>query len=133
MVIAISALVGKTLISKATHGMWARFEQAGDCSEIVVRIGLLKEIADSVGKIEFVRVLPKGRLITRGHPFGSVEHGMRVMLLRSPVSGWIVEVNEKLREKPELINEDPYGEGWIAVLRSINYEEDVRYFSELTK
>ncbi|MEM2910379.1 MAG: glycine cleavage system protein H [Nitrososphaerota archaeon] len=133
MAITISALVGKLFISKASHGMWARFEQAGDGSEILVRVGLVRDVVESVGTIEFVRVLPKGRLITRGHPFGSVEHGMRVVLLRSPVSGWIVEVNEALRGRPELINEDPYGEGWVAVLRPINYEEDAGYFSELTK
>jgi len=130
---AVSALVGKLFTSKASHGMWVRFEQGDDVSEILARVGLLKEAAESVGTIEFVRVLPKGRLVTRGHPFGSVEHGMRVMLLRSPVSGWIVEVNERLRGRPELINEDPYGEGWIAVLRPINYEEDARYFGEVAK
>lgn len=133
MAISVSTLVGKLFISKASHGMWARLEQVGDGSEILVRVGLVRDVAESVGTIEFVRVLPKGRLITRGHPFGSVEHGMRVVLLRSPVSGWIVEVNEKLRERPELINEDPYGEGWIAMLRPIHYEEDIWYFSELTK
>ncbi len=133
MVMPISALVGKLFVSKVSHGMWARLEQVTDYSEILVRVGLRKDIADFVGTIEFVRALPKGRLITRGHPFGSVEHGMRVVLLRSPVSGWIVELNEKLREKPELINEDPYGEGWIAVLKPINYEEDLKYFDELTK
>ncbi|MEM3884934.1 MAG: glycine cleavage system protein H [Nitrososphaerota archaeon] len=133
MAISVSAFVGKTFVSKVTQGMWARLEQTEDGSEIVVRVGLVRDVVEFVGMIEFVRVLPRGRLVTRGYPFGSVEHGMRVMLLRSPVSGWIVEVNEKLREEPELINEDPYGEGWIAVFRPINYEEDIKYFSELTK
>ncbi|MCS7135607.1 MAG: hypothetical protein RMJ14_02490 [Nitrososphaerota archaeon] len=127
----VPELLGKLFVSKLSRGIWARFEQMSENSEIFVRVGLVESIAEHMGTIEFVRVLPKGRLISRGHPFGSVEYGTRVMLLRSPVSGWIVEVNEKLREKPDLINEDPYGEGWIAVFRPINYEEDIKYLVEL--
>lgn len=133
MTTSIPTFIGRLLASKTAKGIWAKFEQTEDGSEIIVRVGLTKETVESLGMVEFVRVLPKGHLVTRGHPFGSVECGVRVVLLRSPVSGWIVGVNDKLKDRPELINEDPYGEGWIALFRPINYEEDIKYLSELTK
>ncbi|MEM0090327.1 MAG: glycine cleavage system protein H, partial [Nitrososphaerota archaeon] len=67
--------------------------------------------------------LPKGRCVNRGYPFGSIEHGRKILILRSPITGSIVEVNEEIIKNPQLINEDPYGKGWIAILKPSNVEE----------
>jgi glycine cleavage system H protein len=89
-----------------------------------VYVGLTDFAQQNLGLIEFVRILPKGRYVSRGHPFGSIESGRRIMLLRAPVFGLIQEINEELREHPELINTDPYQRGWIAAFQPFQLEED---------
>lgn len=103
--------------------MWVRIPQDGN-PQSNARVGLTDFAQQKVGPIEFVRVLPKGRIISRGHPFGSIESGRRIVLLRAPVFGLIHEVNEELREHPELINTDPYGRGWIADFQPFELEND---------
>ena len=72
----------KVYVSK--ESMWVK---VGHGSPPTIATGLTKEAAESLGgQVEFVRVLPRGRLVNREYPFSSVEHGMRIMLLRSPVS-----------------------------------------------
>jgi len=83
-----------------------------------------------VGNIEFVRVLPKGRYVGRGYPFGSIESGRRIVLLRAPISGSIQEVNEELRADPTLLNKDPTGRGWVAVFRPLNLEEEIEQLAK---
>jgi glycine cleavage system H protein len=89
-----------------------------------VYVGLADFAQQDLGLIEFVRILPKGRYVSRGHPFGSIESRRRIMLLRAPVFGLIKEINEELREHPELINTDPYQRGWIAAFQPFQLEED---------
>jgi len=105
------------------HHIWVRIEETEN-PQSRVHIGLTDYGQQSVGPIEFVRILPKGRYVSRGHPFGSIESGRRVVLLRAPVFGLIQEINDQLREHPELINEDPYGRGWIAIFQPFQLEED---------
>jgi len=87
-------------------------------------VGLTDFAQQNLGPIEFVRILPKGRYVSRGHPFGSIESGRRIVLLRAPVFGLIQEVNDELRESPGLINTDPYGRGWVAAFQPFQLEED---------
>ncbi|MEM3074173.1 MAG: hypothetical protein QXK20_05485, partial [Nitrososphaerales archaeon] len=61
---------------------------------------------------------------------GSIESGRRIFLLRAPISGSIQEVNEELRAEPTLLNKDPTGRGWVAVLRPINLEEELEHLSK---
>jgi glycine cleavage system H protein len=89
-----------------------------------VYVGLTDFAQQNVGPVEFVRILPKGRYVSRGHPFGSIESGRRIVLLRAPVLGLIQEVNDELRERPELINSDPYGHGWVAAFQPFQLEDD---------
>ncbi|MEM0456251.1 MAG: glycine cleavage system protein H [Nitrososphaerota archaeon] len=89
----------------------------------LVKIGLKEDVIKTIGQIDAFRALPKGRCVNRGYPFGSIEHGRKILILRSPITGSIVEVNEEVIKNPQLINEDPYGKGWIAILKPSNVEE----------
>ncbi len=71
----------------------------------------------TAGKILFVRLKPEGKTIEVDKSFGSIETGKWVGPLKAPISGTILEVNPELKKKPTIINEDPYGKGWLLVVK----------------
>ena len=77
-------------------------------------IGITSFAADELGDIVFIELPEVGVGLTQFGTFGVVESVKAVSDLYAPVSGTVVEVNEALRETPELLNSDPFGEGWIA-------------------
>jgi glycine cleavage system H protein len=77
-------------------------------------IGITSFAADELGDIVFIELPEVGGQLTQFGTFGVVESVKAVSDLYAPVSGTVVEVNEALREAPELLNSDPFGEGWIA-------------------
>jgi glycine cleavage system H protein len=77
-------------------------------------IGITSFAADELGDIVFVELPEVGAQVTQFASFGVVESVKAVSDLYAPVSGEVAEVNEALREKPELMNGDPFGEGWIV-------------------
>jgi glycine cleavage system H protein len=77
-------------------------------------IGITSFAADELGDIVFVELPEVGAMLSQFATFGVVESVKAVSDLYAPVSGEVVEINEALREAPELLNSDPFGEGWIA-------------------
>ena len=77
-------------------------------------IGITSFAADELGDIVFVELPEAGSTLTQFASFGVVESVKAVSDLYAPVSGTVTEVNEALRDSPELLNSDPFGEGWIA-------------------
>jgi glycine cleavage system H protein len=77
-------------------------------------IGITSFAADELGDIVFVELPEVGAALTQFGSFGVVESVKAVSDLYAPVSGEVVEVNEALRDAPELLNSDPFGAGWIA-------------------
>ena len=77
-------------------------------------IGITSFAADELGDIVFVELPEIGTALSQFGTFGVVESVKAVSDLYAPVSGTVVEVNEALRDAPELMNSDPFGEGWIA-------------------
>lgn len=96
---------------------WASMGEDG-----IVEIGITDYAQDSLGEIVFVELPSEGDEISIGDPFGGVESTKAVSDLYAPLSGEVVEINEELLESPEIINEDPYGKGWI--IRVKPYDED---------
>jgi glycine cleavage system H protein len=80
----------------------------------VVTIGITAYAQDSLGDVVFVEVPEQGTAVATGDSFTEVESTKSVSDIYAPVSGTITAVNEALDEKPELLNSDPYGEGWIC-------------------
>lgn len=77
-------------------------------------IGITSFAADELGDIVFIELPEVGSELTQFGTFGVVESVKAVSDLYAPVSGTVVEVNEALRDAPELLNSDPFGAGWIA-------------------
>ena len=90
---------------------WIRIE--GDLAVIGVTDFAQKELGDIV----FIEVETVGEAMGRHDTFGTIEAVKTVSDLFMPVAGDIIEFNEKLEDKPELINQDPYGEGWIIKIK----------------
>ena len=87
---------------------WARVEGARDA------VGITRFAADQLGDVVYVDVTLKvGDQVKQFDAFGSVESVKAASDLFSPVSGRIVRVNELLADHPELVNQDPYGQGWM--------------------
>ncbi|EGK00344.1 MULTISPECIES: glycine cleavage system protein GcvH [Dysgonomonas] len=76
-------------------------------------VGITEFAQSELGEIVYVDVTTEGETIDKDGVFGSVEAVKTVSDLLMPVSGEVLEVNADLEDKPELINEDPYGKGWI--------------------
>ena len=75
------------------------------------------------GDVAFVEMAKPGSTIQLGKEFGTIESAKTTVTLLSPISGKVDEINDRLAEKPELVNSDPYGEGWLVILAPSNLEE----------
>ena len=79
-----------------------------------VRVGITDYAQDALGDIVFVQLPEPGSAVKAGEPLGEVESTKSVSDIYAPVSGTVVARNDQLTERPELINTDPYGEGWMV-------------------
>lgn len=96
---------------------WARLE--GD----TVTVGISDYAQDELGDIVFVELPEVGKTMKQGETFGVVESVKAASDVYMPVSGEVVEVNEVLADKPETINESPFGEGWIMKVKASDSSE----------
>lgn len=76
-------------------------------------VGITDFAQDELGEIVYVDVPSEGENLSQGEVFGSIEAVKTVSDLMMPLSGEVLEVNAKLDNAPELVNSDPFGEGWI--------------------
>jgi glycine cleavage system H protein len=103
---------------------WAQITPEGN-----IRVGVSDYAQRHLKGIANIMTEPVGKEIAKMEPFGVAETWMFMFDLYSPVSGKIVKVNEQLRDKPYLVNEDPYGEGWIIEIKpknSLTLEEELK-------
>jgi len=82
----------------------------------VAKIGITDHAQTELTEIVFVELPGAGKEVKAGEVIGNVESVKTVSEVFSPVSGVVKETNEKLVDSPELLNKDPYGEGWVAVI-----------------
>jgi glycine cleavage system H protein len=83
-----------------------------------VRVGITDFAQSSLGDVVFVQLPDVGTDVTAGEPFGEVESTKSVSDLYAPVSAKVVAVNGDLDGNPQLVNSEPYGEGWLVELRA---------------
>lgn len=81
--------------------------------EGALRVGITEYAQDQLGDVVFVDLPETGTTVTAGEPFGEIESTKSVSELFAPVDGEVTAVNEAVTEAPEVINSDPYGEGWL--------------------
>jgi glycine cleavage system H protein len=79
-------------------------------------VGITDFAQDALGDVVFVELPAVGTKLAQGQTFGVVESNKTVSDLFAPVAGEVIAVNEELRDKPELVNQDPYGAGWMVRL-----------------
>ncbi len=96
-------------------------------------IGLTDFAIEQLGDIVFVELPEVDSKYTKGEIFGTVESVKAASELYMPVSGKVIEINEKLIEKPELLNEEPFEEMWLIKIESENYKEDSSDLIEYSK
>jgi glycine cleavage system H protein len=115
---------------------WANYDE----EEGVVIVGITDYAQAKIGDITFVELPEEGDDTERGTSFAEIEHHKGVEEVYSPVSGKVFEINEALSESPELINQDPYEEGWLVKIEPgdlseldemMDAEEYEEYLSEL--
>jgi glycine cleavage system H protein len=92
-------------------------------SESTVRIGITDFAQDALGDVVFVELPAVGAVVNKGGPLGEVESTKSVSQIYAPVSGTVVETNELLRGAPELLNTEPYGDGWICTIEASDRAE----------
>ena len=107
------------------------------------RVGVTDYAQKSLHEVVYVDLPQLGKILSQNAAFGTVESVKAVSELYSPVSGDIAERNEKLLQSPELVNQDPYGAGWIVIVKPSHLQEDMRallsadsyaaFLKELTK
>lgn len=97
---------------------WARL----DGGRVVV--GITDFAQDQLGDVVFVGLPEAGTQVTAGQPLGEVESTKSVADVYSPVTGTVVEANAVVQQSPELVNEDPYGRGWLVALDAAGTDLD---------
>lgn len=85
-----------------------------------VRIGITDYAQDALGDVVYVQVPSVGVTVSKGQSFSEVESTKSVSDIYAPVAGKVVAVNDALGTTPELVNSDPYGEGWICEIEMSN-------------
>lgn len=89
----------------------------------IATIGITDFAQGELGDVVFVEMSQVGDLVQQMEPFGTIEAVKTVADIFAPVSGEVVEVNTLLEDSPHLINEDPYGEGWIIKIKVSDLSE----------
>ncbi len=82
-----------------------------------LRIGITDFAQDALGDVVYTNLSPVGTKVIAGEPLGEIESTKSVSDIYSPLSGVIANLNPALQDQPELINREPYGEGWLLELR----------------
>lgn len=88
--------------------------QAGDDT---VTVGITHYAQDQLGEVVYVELPEVGQTIGAGEEIGTLESVKAVSEVYAPAAGEIVEVNDRLNDEPNLVNEDPFGDGWLVKIR----------------
>jgi glycine cleavage system H protein len=100
--------------------LWAKVENGK------VKIGVIDFAQKQLNDIVYVELPSVGDAITQNEPFGTLESVKAVSDLVAPISGTVESVNEELEAKPDLVNEDPYSEGWLLIVAPTNLDAELK-------
>jgi len=104
---------------------YARSHEWLRSDEDAVIIGITDYAQDQLGEVVYVELPEVGTGFEAGDELGTLESVKAVSEFLAPISGEVVEVNERLVDEPNLINDDPYGEGWLVKMSGSLEEEDL--------
>ena len=106
---------------------WAKIE--GD----KVRIGVTDYAQKQLREIVYAELPSSGATIKQNEPYGTVESVKAVSDLVAPISGTVLEVNTEVQSKPEILNEDPYGKGWLLLVKPSNLQAELANIMDFSK
>ena len=89
----------------------------------IVTIGITDHAQESLGEIVFIELPDVGTTVDKSSTFGVIESTKSVSDLYSPIAGEVVEVNRSVENEPDIINKNPYGEGWIIKIKAKRIED----------
>jgi glycine cleavage system H protein len=98
-----------------------------------VRIGITDYAQKQLNEIVYAELPNIGDKIIKGESFGVVESVKSVSDLVSPLSGEVIEVNNRIIDSPEILNEDPYNNGWIVIISPSNLKEELKTLMDFKK
>jgi glycine cleavage system H protein len=101
----------------STDHEWVRLEG------VLARVGISDFAQDALGDVVYVELPEIGLKVSANSAFAEIESTKSVSDVFAPVSGEVLEANDILEDQPELVNEDPYGDGWICVIRPTDSSE----------
>lgn len=107
---AYKSIIKEGLRYTAEH-QWVKIEDG------TARVGITDHAQNQLTEIVFVELPQKGKHYQRGEVLGQLESVKTVAAVYAPVSGEVIEVNSVLEEQTQLINESPYDEGWVAIMK----------------
>ena len=105
------------------HLFYTKEHEWADIKDNEIVIGITDYAQGQLGDVIFIEFPEVGQEMNAGDVFGEVEAVKTVSELYAPVSGTITEVNEKLENNPDLVNKDPYGDGWLIKVTPKNPDE----------
>jgi glycine cleavage system H protein len=120
----LQATVDKFIFRVATdrlyshEGIWIQAEGRR------VRIGVSDYLQQRSGDVAFADLMPVGTVLARGDELATIETIKVNISLTSPLSGTVIEINPAVQSAPEVINQDPYGAGWLAILDVADWQAD---------
>ena len=106
-----------TNVKYTSEHEWIRLE--GD----IAYVGITDYAQDQLGDIVFVDIPTEGETLEKGETFGTIEVVKTVSDLFLPIGGKVLEINPALEENPELVNQDPYGQGWLIKIQPTDLSE----------
>jgi glycine cleavage system H protein len=83
----------------------------------IATVGITKKASDEIGEIVYIELPKLGQSVKKGEEVVILESTKAAIDSYAPIDGFVVEVNEKLKNRPELVNQDPEGEGWLYKLQ----------------
>ena len=104
---------------------WARLESG------IVTVGITSYATDQLGDVVFVELPEVGKQLEAGKPFGVVEAVKTVSDLYAPIAGEVVEVNTALSDNPALVNQEPFGEGWMIRVKAARPDDVQKLLSSV--
>jgi glycine cleavage system H protein len=98
-----------------------------------VRVGITDYAQKQLREIVYAELPTSGTTTKQNEPYGTVESVKAVSDLVAPISGTIEEVNEEVQSKPEILNEDPYGKGWLLIVKPSNLQAELANLMDFNK
>jgi glycine cleavage system H protein len=98
-----------------------------------IRMGITDYAQKSLREIVYAELPSVGGEVKQNEPYGTLESVKAVSDLVAPISGTIEEVNDEVQSKPETLNEDPYGKGWLIVVKPSNMEAELANLMDFNK